>query len=505
MSDFTKLADLASERLGGTVLWANDDFFAPKENLLKPETPVFREHEYTDRGKWMDGWESRRRRTPGHDLCVIQLSLPGILRGAVVDTSFFRGNYPEHCSLEACAFEGPGSEVLGIPETAWTEVLPKSALKGDSQNLFAISHPHRFTHLRFHIYPDGGVARLRVHGEVVPDWSRVLATGGPIDLVAVGHGGRFVSCSDMFFGVPQKLLLPGRGVNMGDGWETKRRRGPGFDWVILQLGIEATISRVEVDTAHFKGNYPDSCSLEACAIADGTSDEAGAASASWKEVLPQTKLQPDAQQVFEDSVRDVGPATHVRFNIFPDGGVSRLRVWGTPSDAGRLREGLRRLNALPDGQARAALLGCCGSPKWAQLVAERRPFASFEDLSSAADAVWASLDSKEWLDAFRSHPRIGESKAAREQSQQERKWSEQEQVSVSQASDRMRTALAEQNRAYEQRFGYLFIVCATGKSSEEMLALLKQRLANDPEKELAVAAEEQRRITRLRLEKLLRL
>ncbi len=505
MNDFTQLTDLASERLGGAVLWANDDFFAPKENLLKPEQPVFREHEYTDRGKWMDGWESRRRRTPGHDLCVIQLGLPGILRGVVVDTSFFRGNYPEHCSLEACAFEGPAADVLAIPETEWIEVLPKSPLKGDSQNPFAISHPSRFTHLRFHIFPDGGVARLRVHGEVVPDWSRVLSSGGPIDLVAVGHGGRLVSCSDMFFGVPQKLLLPGRGLNMGDGWETRRRRGPGFDWVILKLGIAGTISRVEVDTAHFKGNYPDSCSLEACAMAEGASEEAATASASWQEVLPQTKLQADAPQRFENTVRDAGPVTHVRFNIFPDGGVSRLRLWGVPSDDGRVREGLRRLNALPDGQVRAALLGCCGSPKFAQLVAERRPFPSLDALASAADAVWASLDSQDWLDAFRSHPRIGEGKAAREQSPQERRWSEQEQASVSQATDGTRAALAEQNRAYEQRFGYLFIVCASGKSSEEMLSILKQRLANDPEKELGIATEEQRRITRLRLEKLLRL
>ncbi len=504
MSDLTKLADLASERLGGAVLWANDDFFAPKENLLRPEKPVFREHEYTDRGKWMDGWESRRRRTPGHDLCVIQLGLPGILRGIVVDTSFFRGNYPEHCSLEACAFEGSGADLLASPEVEWVEVLPKSALQGDTQNPFAISHPHRFTHLRFHIYPDGGVARLRVHGEVVPDWSRVLAAGGPIDLVAVGHGGRYVSCSDMFFGVPLHLLLPGRGVNMGDGWETKRRRGPGFDWVILRLGMAGTISRVEVDTAHFKGNFPDSCSLEACAMA-GAAEEAAAASASWQEVLPQTKLQPDAQQIFEGSERDLGPVTHVRFNIFPDGGVSRLRVWGTPSDEGRMREGLRRLNALPDGQARAALLGCCGSSRWAQLVAERRPFPSLADLASAADAVWASLDPKDWMEAFRSHPRIGESRTAREQSQQERRWSEQEQASASQVSDRTRAALAEQNRVYEQRFGYLFIVCASGKSSEEMLSILNQRLVNDPEKELRIAAEEQRLITRLRLEKLLRL
>ncbi len=505
MSDFTKLVDLASNRLGGAVLWANDEFFAPKENLLRPEKAVFREHEYTDRGKWMDGWETRRRRTPGHDLCVVKLGLPGILRGLVVDTSYFRGNYPEQCSVEACAFGGTDADLLASPEVDWIEVLPKSPLQGDTGNQFPISDPHRFTHLRFHIYPDGGVARLRVHGEVMPDWDRVLAAGGPIDLASVVHGGHIVSCSDMFFSAPQNLLLSGRGVNMGDGWETRRRRGPGFDWVIVRLGMAGSISRVEVDTAFFKGNFPAACSLEGCAAAELPGDEANAPPVSWKEVLPQAALQPDTQHVFAAELRDVGPVSHVRFNIFPDGGVSRLRVWGTPSNEGKVLEGLRRLNALPNRQARDALLGCCGSGGWAERMAERRPFRGMAELLSGADAIWAGLESEDRLEAFRSHPRIGETRAAQEHSAQARRWSEQEQSSVSRASDQTRAALAEGNRAYEQRFGYLFIVCATGKSSDEMLAILNQRLANDPSTELRVAAEEQRRILQLRLEKLVRL
>jgi allantoicase len=222
-------------------------------------------------------------------------------------------------------------------------------------------------------------------------------------------------------------------------------------------------------------------------------------------VLPQAKLQPDAQHVFADALRNAGPVTHVRFNIFPDGGVSRLRVWGTPSSEGRLRAGLGRLNALTGRRARAELLTCCGSAKWADQMVARRPFHRLDQLWSRADAVWAGLDSQDWLDAFRSHPRIGERKAEKEQSEQERRWSEQEQSSVSRASEQMRAALAEGNRAYEQRFGYLFIICATGKDSETMLSNLKPRLANHPETELRVAAEEQRRITRLRLEKLVRL
>lgn len=328
MGDFTELIDLAAERVSGMVLHANDDFFAPKENLLKAAKPVFIEDKYTDRGKWMDGWETRRRRTPGHDWCLIRLGLAGVVRGLLVDTSFFRGNYPEHCSFEACA--APADATLAQLEssaTPWTEVLPQSPLRGDTHNLFAVSHPDRVTHLRFHIYPDGGVARLRVFGEVAPDWEKLRAAG-EIDLVAVENGGLAIASSDMFFGSRNNLILPGRGVNMGDGWETKRRRGPGFDWCILRLAAAGIIRRIEVDTAHFKGNYPESCQLEAC-NASGRREDDLHESLGWAELLPRTRLQPDHQHLFASEVRPVGAVTHVRLNIFPDGGVSRLRLFGT--------------------------------------------------------------------------------------------------------------------------------------------------------------------------------
>jgi allantoicase len=187
--DFTELVDLAAEKLGGAVLFANDDFFAPKENLLKVAAPIFIEDKYTDLGKWMDGWESRRRRTPGFDWCIIRLGLPGIIRGIVVDTSFFRGNYPEHCSLEACTLDGlPTAEDLLSESVQWTQILPQLPLSGDTQNPFNIESEQRFTHLRFKIYPDGGVARLRVYGQVVPDWDRIRQRGGDIDLAAVENG-----------------------------------------------------------------------------------------------------------------------------------------------------------------------------------------------------------------------------------------------------------------------------------------------------------------------------
>jgi allantoicase len=331
VSDYTELVDLASERLGGAVLYANDDFFAEKENLLKPSAPVFIEGKYTDRGKWMDGWESRRRRTPGFDWCIIRLGLPGIIRGVVVDTSFFRGNYPEQCSLEACAIAGqPDVEQLTSEAVRWTEILPVSQLQGDSQNPFAISAEERFTHLRFRIFPDGGVARLRVYGEVVPDWN-ALARRGEIDLAAAENGALVLACSDMFFGHRHNLIMPGRALDMSDGWETKRRRGPGYDWSVIKLATRGVIQRVEVDTAHFKGNYPDTCSLEACDAEGQVVDETSLSSLPWREILPRTKLQAHARHFYEEELAKMGAATHVRFNIYPDGGVSRLRIYGSIS------------------------------------------------------------------------------------------------------------------------------------------------------------------------------
>jgi allantoicase len=333
--DFTELVDLAAERLGGAVLYANDEFFAPKENLLKATAPVFLADEYTERGKWMDGWETRRRRTPGFDWCLIRLGLPGIVRGVVVDTSFFRGNYPEQCSIEACTIDGqPDVEQLLSETSAWRELLPQAQLKGDAPNSFPVQDDQRVTHLRLKIYPDGGVARLRVYGEVAPDWPQ-LARGGFIDLAAVEHGGLVLACSDMFFGHRHNLIMPGRAANMSDGWETKRRRGPGYDWSIIKLGRRGLIEQIEIDTAHFKGNYPDSCSLEVCDAPEWTHDDpAKLDDCPWTELLPRTKLQAHTRHLFNDEVKEVGAVTHVRFNIYPDGGVSRLRLYGRIADDG---------------------------------------------------------------------------------------------------------------------------------------------------------------------------
>jgi len=307
---FVELIDLASERLGAGAVDCNDEFFASKDNLVKPGPAEWRESEYTDRGKWMDGWETRRRRdvTPdSHDWCVIRLGVRGRIKGVDVETTHFKGNYPESCAIDV----GDGSE--------WCEALPRTALEGDSHNLFAITGASASTHLRLRIYPDGGVARLRAYGDVVADWDR-LRKRGEVDLAAAEHGGLVVACSDMFFGSRHNLIMPGDATHMGDGWETKRRRGPGHDWTVIRLGATGTIRRAEVDTRHFKGNAPGACSLEGST--DGT---------TWHELMARTPLNSHARHSFEDQIAPIGAVTHVRFNIYPDGGVGRLRLFGRPS------------------------------------------------------------------------------------------------------------------------------------------------------------------------------
>ena len=314
---FTQLADLASARTGGRALEANDDFFAPKSNLVKPEPAVFIPGKYTARGKWMDGWESRRRRTPGHDWCVVQLGMRGRIHGVDVDTSFFTGNFPSHCSIEARD---------AATRTDWTTLLPKTELRGDSHNYRPVRDERPWTHLRLNIVPDGGVARLRVYGEVVVDWDRVAAGGRAIDLAAIQHGGLVLGASDVHYGSKDNMLMPGRAKNMGDGWETKRRRGPGHDWAIVRLGAPGVLTKIEIDTNHFKGNFPDTASVEGCLTPGASLDALG--TAAWLEVLPQTKLKAHHRHLFLKELRHRGPVSHVRLNIFPDGGVSRFRVHG---------------------------------------------------------------------------------------------------------------------------------------------------------------------------------
>jgi allantoicase len=341
---FTGLVDLAAAALGGRALGASDDFFAAVENLIQPGRGAFIDGRYTDRGKWMDGWESRRRRAPRPgpdgdcDWCVLELGAPGEVLGFDVDTNHFLGNHPPFASIEGLA--APSGTPLAelVARTDWVDLLAQSPLRPGSQNLFAAIPRAPVSHVRLKIFPDGGVARLRVFGRVAALWHAARAAGDPettahvapdaVDLAAVRNGGLALACSDAFFGPMNNLLLPGRSADMSGGWETRRRRGPGHDWILVKLGAPGTVDVLEVDTNHFKGNYPDRCTVEAIAAPDARITDL-IASAEWAQILPETKLRAHERHFFPTSgAIAAGPATHLRLSIFPDGGVSRLRAWG---------------------------------------------------------------------------------------------------------------------------------------------------------------------------------
>jgi len=314
--------DLLGRNYGGQALTCSDDFFASKDNLLLPGAPVFIEDKYTVNGKWMDGWESRRRRGPGHDWCVLRLGLTGVIRAVNIDTTHFRGNAPAAITLQACNRDTDPDK-----DTIWQDILTATPVKPNCENIVAVDSTQPWSHLKLHIHPDGGVARLRVYGEVTVDWSRLLP-GELVDLAACQYGGRAVACSDMFFGSMHNLLAPGRGVNMGDGWETRRRRDMGHDWVIIQLGTTGNVQRVEVDTCHFKGNYPDRISLEG--ILTKTTDLT-APGLQWTPLLPELHLGADRIHRYQTEILDSAKTfSHIRLNNYPDGGISRLRVFGYP-------------------------------------------------------------------------------------------------------------------------------------------------------------------------------
>lgn len=332
---FVQHADLADRRLGAGVIAANDEFFAERENLLKPEPAEFDPEHFGHKGKIMDGWETRRRRgvsaeqphptDDDHDWALVRLGAPGVIRGIVVDTAHFRGNYPQAVSVEGTSVAGsPSPEELLGDDVKWTTLVPRTPVGGHAANGFAVDTEQRFTHLRLKQHPDGGVARLRVYGEVAPD-PRWLTALGTFDLVALENGGRVEDASDRFYSPATNTVQPGRSRKMDDGWETRRRRDKGNDWISYHLVEQAEIRAVEIDTAYLKGN---SAGWAALSVRDGAAGE-------WREVLPRTRLQPDTNHRFVLDAPAVG--SDVRIDIYPDGGISRLRLFGSLTEQGAAR------------------------------------------------------------------------------------------------------------------------------------------------------------------------
>lgn len=346
---WTEAIDLASSRLGASTLACSDDFFAAMSNLLKPEPPVFIPGKYTPRGKWMDGWESRRKRVPGHDWCIVQLGRPGSIRGVTVDTAHFNGNQPEFCTIEAAELAAPSTKsskrsAINWSRVEWTELVPRTPLGPGSAHFiepYTELEDHRFTHVRLNIFPDGGVARLRIHGAVRADWPAFIKSRKLLDLAAAEHGGLVIEASNMHFGSRHNMIMPGRAKNMGDGWETRRKRNLTWlddrplesDWAIVKLAHRGIIDSIEVDTNHFKGNFPESCAIETCDAPNAADTAFDARQVAWSWLLSRSRLHASSKHLYRkelDKATVSRPCTHLRLNIFPDGGISRLRVNGRP-------------------------------------------------------------------------------------------------------------------------------------------------------------------------------
>ena len=491
---FAHLVDLAADITGGFVLHATDDYFAEKENLLKPHAPEWIEEKYTDKGKWMDGWESQRRRTPGHDFAIVRLGLPGLVHGVIVDTTHFKGNAPQQVSLEgiAASWTASADELLGSKD--WKPLVAQIPVKPDFLNVLRLeAASDRVTHVRLRIFPDGGVARLRIYGEVVPELRTFWRTGS-VDLGAVENGGTVAEVSDQFFGPPSNLLLPGRGVNMGDGWETRRRRTPGSDWAVVRLGRRGVIDRIELDTHFFKGNAPQACLVEALDVTQLPVEELEGVlrgQQGWSTLIEKHPLVQHRRHQLDPS--RMVPVTHLRVHIFPHGGVNRMRFFGhaldTPQEVAALGSLTPKL-----------LASFCGSSSWVQQLATH-PVGSVRTLFALAEDVWFSLGPKDWLEAFKAHPRIGEKKKAKAATAKSAAWSKGEQAQVGAGEAEVKRQLKALNDAYFKKFGFIYIVCATDRSATQLLETLQERIRGSKKAELENAAREQAKITRLRIEK----
>lgn len=473
--------DLAARRLGGLVVAASDEFFGAADHLLAPGPSVFDPDAYVDRGKLVDGWETLRRRDGGHDWCIVRLGVAGVLDEVVVDTSHFVGNHPA-----AVAVDGTISDDL-VPVDDWFPVVATTTLRGDELQSFAVGDGRRVTHVRLSIHPDGGVARFRAWGRPLVDLHAVADPGGRLDLAAMLNGARIAGCSDEFFGTASNLIQVGDSRDMGDGWETRRRRGDGHDWVVVELASTGLVERVELDTTHFRGNFPDRCELAAVLAPAG--DLADVGDDDWTALAPPQRMRPHARHVVQ--VADPVPATHLRLSVHPDGGVARMRAHGRITDDGWERAGARLLDALRPREARQVLTACCGATAWVDAMVAARPFGTPAAVLAAADRAWAGLADDAHLEAFAAHPRIGERSAST--------LSTREQAGAAAADADVQERLRAGNVAYEERFGHVFLIRAAGRAADEILAALEERLDHDPATELAIAAEQQRQITVLRL------
>ncbi|MGH3436868.1 MAG: allantoicase [Sciscionella sp.] len=362
--EWTREPDLASRRFGGTVMWATDELFAEKENLINAGVPRFLPENFGPKGQVYDGWETRRHREPGDDQAIIRLGLAGVISGVLVDTAYFKGNYPPFVSVEACGVEGypSGTELIDAP---WETLLGRVRVTGDAEHFFDVDSDRRYTHVRLTMHPDGGVARLRVHGRPVTDPR--LCDLGALDLAALQNGAAIVDCSDMFYSSPANMLAPGLAAHQAEGWETARRRDDGNDWTTLRLAGAGVVRVAELDTSNLRGNAPGWAALLGCDATSSDVDDAGA----WFTLLPRTRLQPDTRHRFR--LAPHAEVTHVRLDLYPDGGMARLRLHGTLTAAAAERLVGDWFELLPARQAIEVLLAEGAEPAAAERLVASLP------------------------------------------------------------------------------------------------------------------------------------
>ena len=317
------LVDLAQTRLGSKIIFKTDDFFASANRIINPAPPIFKEGTFDKHGKWMDGWETRRRRRKGHDYLIIKLGKPGRISKVDIDTSHFSGNHPAQASLQACY----SNKRIPGKNSRWITILKKKTTKATSHHFFSIKNKSVFTHIKLNIYPDGGVARLRIYGSIATE--KINFGKKIINLSSVLNGASIIACNNQHFGKAENILAPGHGKNMGDGWETRRSRGKNFDWLILKCAKAGKINTIQIDTHHFKGNYPDMCSLQAVYFPGKiSSNSIVKKSRKWKLLLNKVKLSANKKHNFRNRLMSKNKINYIRINIFPDGGISRFRAMG---------------------------------------------------------------------------------------------------------------------------------------------------------------------------------
>ena len=316
------LIDLAQPRLGSKIIFRTDDFFASAKRIIDPAAPVFKDGLFDKNGKWMDGWESRRKRTSGHDYLIIRLGKPGSISKVDVDTTHFNGNQPSMISIEAC-----NSKSNNFKNFKWKSLVIKKKVKANSQHIFKTSSKSVFTHIKLNIFPDGGVARIRLYGSI----SKKNNNFGKkiINLASLLDGASVIACNNEHFGKAENILAPGKAKNMGDGWETRRRRDKGFDWLILNSINGEKINKIEISTHHFKGNFPSHCSLQATYISSKKSSSSIVkGSNKWKTLMKKTSLKANKTHVFKNTLMKKDKINFIKINIFPDGGISRFKIFG---------------------------------------------------------------------------------------------------------------------------------------------------------------------------------